>query len=597
MDNLNDELQNFDTLPVAFLLQGKNEPFTFNIPSFQRGYRWEDKHVKDMLDDLYEFAKTDDGSKTYFLQPLVVRKTNDKNVWEVLDGQQRLTTMLLILRQLNNRILPEDKKGYHLYDIKYIERESPNFEELDGINNLDCFYLKKAQCVINNWYEEKKDEKKILDKMMQALYYPDNDKKVKFIWYVVSDETSEQAQDDLIAIKVFNRLNKGKISLTSSELIKALFYIKFKQGNTLDVDRFSMEWDSMEKQFEKDDFWYFISDRKEDIGTRLDVLFDYVANVNYRTASDSLDSYRYFQDKYNQSALNEAWEDVKKAYDMFLRWYEDIRIYNYVGFLVWERKLPQEIKKHIYAEDVQKNEDELIASIQELIKEIVDYAQYCKKTMRDIDSFEYSTDLRKIRELLLLFNIETYNTSKMKFPFDSFQKDKWDVEHIDSQKDNNMQELEHKMDWIKLVCNQLEYQKNDDTYANNLFNEGENLLRKFEEEKQDTNDAFKDYYSNIYKYYNETADVIEKDTIDNLTLLNCGINRSYKNAPFSCKRSIIIQNDSTGVFIPLCTRNLFLKYYTGALRGASQLNMIRWNETDRTAYKKQLVKTLKKYLS
>lgn len=597
MDNLNDELQNFDTLPVAFLLQGKNAPFTFNIPSFQRGYRWEDKHVKDMLDDLYEFAKTKDDQKTYFLQPLVVRRTNVKNVWEVLDGQQRLTTMRLILEEFLQFVPNVFSSIFKLYFIEYLKRDTPKFDNLDAKNNLDSFYLEKAKSAIKKWISDNISNQDALQTMAKTLCYADSIKKVKFIWYVVSDENSEQAQNDLIAIKVFNRLNKGKISLTSSELIKALFYIKFKQGNTLDVDRFSMEWDSMEKQFEKDDFWYFISDRKEDIGTRLDVLFDYVAKVNYRTASDSLESYRYFQDKYNQSTLKDAWEEVKEAYDMFLRWYEDIRIYNYVGFLVWLRKLPQEINSDIYSsKDVQKDEDELISSMRKLIKETIGYAQYCKKTVRDIDTFEYSTDLRKIRELLLLFNIETYNTAKMKFPFDSFQKDKWDVEHIDSQKDNNMQELEHKMDWINLVCNQLEYQK-DDTKAKELLNKGKDLLQKFEEEKQDSKDAFKDYYSDIYEYYNETADVVEKDTIDNLTLLNCGINRSYKNAPFSCKRSRIIQNDSTGVFIPLCTRNLFLKYYTGALREASQLNMIRWNETDRKAYKKQLVGTLKEYLS
>lgn len=95
MNDLNDELKDFDTLPVAFLLQGKQSPFTFHIPSFQRGYRWEEKHVKDMLDDLYEFVGSNQTS--YFLQPLVVRRTQDERVWEVLDGQQRLTTMLLIL--------------------------------------------------------------------------------------------------------------------------------------------------------------------------------------------------------------------------------------------------------------------------------------------------------------------------------------------------------------------------------------------------------------------------------------------------------------------------------------------------------------------
>ena len=116
MKNLNDQLKDFDTLPVSFLLQGKNAPLKFQIPSFQRGYRWEEKHVKDMLDDIFKFVSTPTQS-SYFLQPLVVRRGKEENTWEVLDGQQRLTTMLLILKQFSKRILPDDINDFHLYDI------------------------------------------------------------------------------------------------------------------------------------------------------------------------------------------------------------------------------------------------------------------------------------------------------------------------------------------------------------------------------------------------------------------------------------------------------------------------------------------------
>lgn len=598
MKNLNDQLKDFDTLPVSFLLQGKNAPLKFQIPSFQRGYRWEEKHVKDMLDDIFKFVSTPTQS-SYFLQPLVVRRGKEENTWEVLDGQQRLTTMLLILKQFSKRILPDDINDFHLYDIEYLERKTPNFEQFQPSDSLDSFYLMKAQQVISDWYEGKKEDKTKLDAMMKALYYQDNSQKVKFIWYVINEKSElDELDSDLYAIKVFNRLNKGKISLTSSELIKALFYIKFKQSDKLDVDRFSIEWDVMEKQFEKDDFWYFISDRKDDINTRLDVLFDYVANVNYKTTSDSLDAYRYFQriyDEQNSSdGLKNAWENVKRVYDMFLRWYEDIRIYNYVGYLVWTGMLPQEVKNKVYEKSENVDEDKLLYSIQNSIKDRIRYHKYCERTKRDIDTFEYSTDFSKIRELLLLFNIETYNKANLKFPFDLFKKGKWDVEHVDSQKDNNMQELEHKKEWIKLVKDQLQYDTSDK--AQELLQKGSQLLEKFKNEKQDSNDVFKDYYQEVYKFYNATSSTIEKDTIDNLALLNCGINRSYKNAPFPCKRSIIIRNDSEGIFIPLCTRNLFLKYYTGSEQGASQLDIVRWNDTDREAYKTQLVKILDKYL-
>jgi len=86
--------KNFAPLPVADLLDGKHH---FVIPSFQRGYRWERKQVLDLLEDINQFANDDIVSgDSYFLQPIVVKavKWNDEDAWEVLDGQQRLTTML-----------------------------------------------------------------------------------------------------------------------------------------------------------------------------------------------------------------------------------------------------------------------------------------------------------------------------------------------------------------------------------------------------------------------------------------------------------------------------------------------------------------------
>lgn len=77
---------------IGELLENK-----FFIPSYQRGYRWTERQVEDLLNDVWDFI-TKTGKKDnewYCLQPVVVKKTN--NHYEVLDGQQRLTTIFLIL--------------------------------------------------------------------------------------------------------------------------------------------------------------------------------------------------------------------------------------------------------------------------------------------------------------------------------------------------------------------------------------------------------------------------------------------------------------------------------------------------------------------
>ena len=96
-------------MAIADLLDGQ---YHFVIPSFQRGYRWEERQVTDMLEDIKQFANDENvKSDSYFLQPIVVKqcKYKGKDAYEVLDGQQRLTTMLLLLKRLMKR-LGEDER-------------------------------------------------------------------------------------------------------------------------------------------------------------------------------------------------------------------------------------------------------------------------------------------------------------------------------------------------------------------------------------------------------------------------------------------------------------------------------------------------------
>ena len=118
-------------------LKGVNEilGMSFYIPDYQRGFRWGKQQVEDLLNDINEFKE--EGSNFYCLQPLVVRNRQDEKKilsqiketnklsdvkklleetkeWEVIDGQQRLTTLFLILKALGN---------YNPYTLQYQTRE------------------------------------------------------------------------------------------------------------------------------------------------------------------------------------------------------------------------------------------------------------------------------------------------------------------------------------------------------------------------------------------------------------------------------------------------------------------------------------------
>ncbi|POO88517.1 DUF262 domain-containing protein, partial [Clostridium sp. 2-1] len=89
----------------------------------------------------------------------------------------------------------------------------------------------------------------------------------------------------------------------------------------------------------------------------------------------------------------------------------------------------------------------------------------------------------------------------------------------------------------------------------------------------------------IHATADETDDA--DDSLGNLTLLDCRTNRSYKDAQFSEKRKIIIGRESRGLFVPLCTKNVFLKVYSENLD-----EMDIWNEKDKAEYVSAIKQTL-----
>ena len=212
---------------------GKLLGMNFFIPGYQRGYRWTEQQVNDLLNDINEF-EPENGS-WYCLQPLVVKKTIEK--WEVIDGQQRLTTIYLILACLG----VTDK-----YTIEYETRKgSMNF--LENISekaqsNIDFFYMHKAYKTIEKFFE-KEDKEQFEKKLLNN---------VKFIWYDVGDLDEEKKHN------LFGNLNSGKIALTNAELIKALFLNKVgtEKGSEREIQQrlIAEEFDQMERAIREDDF-------------------------------------------------------------------------------------------------------------------------------------------------------------------------------------------------------------------------------------------------------------------------------------------------------------------------------------------------------
>lgn len=624
-NTINQYDEKFKPLPVVELLTGS---YIFDIPSYQRGYRWERKQVTDLLDDIYAFSKNDEQT-SYYLQPVVVKASGDK--WEVLDGQQRLTTMLLILHQVILLLSPVYKEVFSqkIYSITYKIRPFLDFENPDFQKTIDGFYLAEAKLTIQRWFADKLSKLDLLEEFKSCLIDSTSKKQVKFIWYESTDSNSHGTE--LNSIKVFNRLNKGKIGLTSSELIKALFVLdleKYERESYISDESASgqlvMEWNEIERRFQDDRFWYFISNDQHTVQTRIDLLFDFMTGKEANSDTDF--SYRMFQNLFDSchsknielkpiwanngiTSMRKAWREVKKTYDRLVAWYEDNMYYHYVGFLVSQGSAPMDIhqtlqnvkaehKKRIpeYEWTTADTERELKAMIRQKFR-----SRNSDFKAEDIDKLDYSNG-NGVRRLLLLFNIELcVKTNNQRFKFDEFKKERWDIEHVDSQSNSCLQKPEDRLQWLRNVVFILKIENSDTIEWASLLCECSQLLKNLEsipaESLVFSNEVYFKLYEKVNKYFSfdaaagdksvESVDLTtkDKDNINNLTLLNSDINRSYKDAPFPYKRYYIINQDKAGShFIPIGTRNLFLKYFTSAEHSVSQIQLFRWNDADKISY-------------
>ena len=391
-------------------------------------------------------------------------------------------------------------------------------------------------------------------------------------------------------------------------------------GDSIYADQLSMEWNEIEKKYQDDKFWYFISNQLEYNQTRIDILFDFVT----RKPIDNDDrdySYRLFQNLYdycraqerndNSVALNSfwdglhiknmksAWEYIIRTNDRMISWFEDNLFYHYIGFLVSMDYLPLEIfSKLTSAKSILKErewtKDDTEKELQKIIMDsFKDEGKYL--TCDSIDGLEYGSKF--VFRLFLLFNVETSRQKNQRFAFDSFKKEQWDIEHIDSQNNASLVEREDRLRWLKNVAFVLELEsKLNERRANaiQLLEFCKELIPRYETDVKDIKDDYTSFSKRALEYFSSSNRAIDnKDSIGNLTLLDCKTNREYQDAPFPYKRYRIIEEDKAGNrFIPIGTRNVFLKYYSNSDTESSFIDSTRWSMPDLYGYLKEIHKII-----
>ncbi len=552
---------------------GKLSQYSFFIPSYQRGYRWTEHEVRDLLNDINEFVPREingTGEKTWYcLQPIAV-KHRIGNEYEVIDGQQRLTTSYLILHCLNQDYV--EKKRDKLFDIDYETRPGSKMflqdPEEENQNYIDFFYMHNAYKTIEAWFEEQ-EENDFFDK---NEYRSKLRSHTKVIWYETSEEDT---------VRVFTRLNIGKISLTNSELIKALF-LNSSNFKSYDPDNMRMrqfeianEWDGIEASLQNNKLWYFLSDKNKD-DNRIEYIFDL---MNDSDDGEPYSTFRFFYTKLagkTEKEMNFYWERVQEYYQRFYEWFNDRMLYHKIGFIL---TVGIESVKDLYIKSSEMKKSEFNEHIDSIIK----------NHYKNLNLFDLDYENKHTRSVLLLYNILTMLRNEHDssyFPFDDFKLNKWNIEHIASRKDPSSVPAANRKEWLTDVRCYIDIVKAE---AQELIIRIDTMLST---ENYTDETAFTELFDKVTEHFNQYMNSAENvDGISNLALLDEKTNKSYKNAVFPLKRKYIIELDKSGGFVPICTKNVFLKYFSDYPPKISF-----WTQEDREKYEADLVRILDKYL-
>ena len=619
----------------------------FFIPGYQRGYRWAEQQVNDLLNDINEFKP--ENNSWYCLQPLVVKELKEdtfkrikekatsleevksllKGRWEVIDGQQRLTTIYLILAYLGVTVK---------YTIEYETRKGSkgfleNINENEAQSNIDFFYMHKAYETIEKFFDKKKNQEHFQEGFKDKLL-----NNVKFIWYEIDEGENP--------VTVFTRLNMGKIPLTNAELIKALFLNRSNFGagvgknETLRLrqQEIASEWDNIEYTLQNDEFWLFLNQPGDKRPTRIDFIFDLICEQDAlevgkeNTGTDEYRTFRYFYNyfKTENADIGFCWKTVKKCFQIFQEWYNDLELYHYVGYLIeqgetvdslvkiWENR-DDKTKDSVTNETVltdkeNKQYDKPPITKNEFKSAVMEKIKNKLKDCFDLDKqyeIEKNSKKTQCRPLLLLHNIQTViNQNKQmenskyglatfyKFPFHLYKLESWDVEHINSNTTNPVIDEETQKEWLVNI-----YLSADEKI--------QDKINDFFSSKNEKKELFKGIWEEFSQ--KEEWSPEEKNRIWNYTLLDSSTNRSYGNAIFSSKRRIIIgkdrgkwipiprlnkdgqlviseEKDAPSAFVPPVTKHIFLKYYSSTVGDNNY-----WTKEDAESYKNNILDTLKEF--
>ena len=445
-------------------LLDNNSANNYYIAPYQRGYKWRSMRygqVPQLLLDVYQAMIRD--TDEYYLQYLTIKNTNQQ--LEVIDGQQRLTTLALIFYVL------------HDYGVTNIAKDKINYARYEGEEDIfikankghtketqDLFYMSTAVECIHTFFEILKKYDQFNDYQSYLL------SRVKLI---INMESEFVPSED-----VFANLNDNKVALTDNELIKGLLLTRGVDLNTPNgLKRHYKEildaraimgriWDEINSWIEQPEVKYYFFGCSVESGMyellrlakpcnevasdspspKASLIHEFQESLTESSKESSM-LYQLFEE-YNENITSydeatKVFENIKHIYRVFQGILNDVTDYNTVGYCLFSKSLKDNKNRtQILQRLIRSTASERTDYIYSIIRERVPDMAKLRKDLQGKNDIEellsvysrlkYRTSNPELTNLLLSFSVLS-NDNPYKFDFVEYESNKWSFEHISPQ--------------------------------------------------------------------------------------------------------------------------------------------------------------------
>ena len=548
----------------------------YYIGPYQRGYKWASSNYYDqvpqLLIDIYEAMQHEIGE--YYLQYITVFENVGEKAYEVIDGQQRLTTLALIYGRLHAKDgnIPNLGADKLKYAREGCERLLSDLENLSEVKKKDCdtqdkYYIAGAVRCIDRFIELLKNHEKLSD---FAKYLSGN---VKLI---LNRENSTVTPEE-----VFVNLNGNSVALTNAYLIKGLLLTKNVRrsdhlGRPYDYAHLTEQrrtngrlWDEIQNWVERPEVAHFFFGRSireakrgmeallqltymayqfEEVEKNTDELLQsfkadfHDSGTGGKQADSGYQLFNQFNEAVTDEAAGARWMDrLLHAYKRLRSLYEAPRTYNLLGYVLFgqeDRQGKAESRLDFLKDLLDKGEGEIIQALSRKALNVLPDTSH--------EKLSYKND--KLTPLLLAFNAFPESAAEgYKFNFPTYDYHQWSLEHIRPQ--NPKDELKIPEECQREIRQMAEEKLPDKDDAEKK--QKEEVLRNIDEGKPLSTDSLPFLYSDL--------DDEALNSMGNMALLSREINSSLSNAPFVVKRMLVAQALRKGSFVPPHTAAVFTK--------------------------------------